>query len=115
MTQDLINDVFNWGAARNLHDCNGDLRPQFIKLTAALGELANAIIHDDDNEVIDAIGDMLVVMIQLGGSFAMKQAETPDDYERLGRHFLMMCLTHAWTQIEHRTGETINGTFIKDQ
>ena len=110
MNQDLINKVYIWGRDKGLHQ--PDLRPQFIKLTEELGELAAAIARDDRSAVVDAVGDMLVVMIQLGGSVAEAWADD-DDHNRLGQHFLEACLHQAWLEIRDRKGETVNGTFIK--
>jgi NTP pyrophosphatase (non-canonical NTP hydrolase) len=112
MNQQLINNVFQWGAEKNLHQ--PDLRPQFIKLTEELGELAAAIARDNQSEIMDAVGDMLVVLIQLGGSYAVALDDEEDRY-RFGPAFLEICLDYAWREISLRTGKTVNGTFIKDE
>ena len=111
MNKELINNVYNWGKEKGLHQ--SDPRPQFIKLTEELGELAAAIARDDSSQVIDAVGDMLVVLIQFGGSFTKVWADE-SDHNRLGEHFLEACLYQAWLEIRDRKGKTVNGTFIKE-
>lgn len=111
MNPELIQNVFDWGKEKGLHQ--DTLQPQFVKLVEELGELAAAIARDNQSDIIDAVGDMLVVLIQLGGSYS-KQLD-PDDYAHLGPRFLECCLYQAWLEIRDRKGKTVNGTFIKEE
>ena len=72
-----------------------------LKLQEEAGELAKALLNNDKPEVIDAIGDMVVVLTNL----AHLQGVT---YRRL-------VLTEAYKVISKRTGKMINGTFVKDE
>jgi hypothetical protein len=56
---------------------------------------------------------MLVVLIQLGGSYA--KSIDHDDYEHFGPQFLDSCLYQAWLEIKNRKGKTVDGTFIKEE
>lgn len=110
---DLINRVCAWGKERNLHEA--DLRPQLIKLTEELGEIAAGVARQDENQIIDGVGDFLVVLIQFGACYAAL-AEPLDkvEQERLSVHFLEMCLNHSWKEIKDRKGVTKDGIFIKE-
>lgn len=61
--QELIKDVEQWFIDRNLH--NKEPKKQLMKLVEEFGELTDGINKDNDIEIIDAIGDMIVVMIGL--------------------------------------------------
>ena len=78
----------------------GDSKTQFIKLQEEVGELAKALLKDDNMEVKDAIGDIVVVLTNL----AYMEFLTIEE-----------CITHAYTQIVDRKGKMINGTFVKDE
>lgn len=109
---ELIRNVLEWGYARGLHD--KDLRPQLIKLTEELGEIAAGVARQDPARVIDGVGDLLVVLVNFGACFA-RQAypDDTDEQQRCEEYFLEMCLNHAWHTIKHRTGETRDGVFVK--
>ena len=62
------------------------------------GELAQAILKNDEPEVIDAIGDMVVVLTNLA---------------KLRGHNIEDCISSAYNVIAKRKGEMINGTFVK--
>lgn len=59
--EELIKQVEQWSKDRNLH--TADPNKQRLKLWEEFGELNAAIARDDREGAIDAIGDMLVVMI----------------------------------------------------
>lgn len=59
--EELINKVVLWSKDRNLN--TADPNKQLLKLWEEFGELNAAIARDNRDDVIDAIGDMLVVMI----------------------------------------------------
>ena len=85
--------------SRGLFD-KGDAKTQYIKLQEEAGELAKALLKNDKPEVIDAIGDMVVVLTNL----AHLQGVTIED-----------CIDSAYNVISKRTGKMINGTFVKDE
>jgi NTP pyrophosphatase (non-canonical NTP hydrolase) len=69
-----------------------------MKLMEESGELAEALLKNDETEVIDAIGDMVVVLTNLA---------------KLRGHKIEDCVTSAYNVIKNRKGNMINGTFVK--
>ena len=91
--------IRDWAGERGLYT-KGDTKTQFCKLMEEAGELGRAVLKDDKEEFVDAIGDMVVVltnMAQLGGTTIEK------------------CIDTAYDVISKRTGKMINGTFQKDE
>jgi NTP pyrophosphatase (non-canonical NTP hydrolase) len=68
-------------------------------MVSEVGELGDALIKKDVIEVIDAIGDVQVCLIILCEQLGLDMNE---------------CLESAYNVIKNRTGQTINGTFIKN-
>tara|TARA_B100000085_G_scaffold1975_1_gene1872 strand:- start:3177 stop:3980 length:804 start_codon:yes stop_codon:yes gene_type:complete len=95
MEFDLIRD---WAEKRGIYD-KGDAKTQYIKLQEESGELAKALLKDDQAEVIDAIGDMVVVLTNLAHMRGIS---------------IEQCIGSAYEVISKRTGSMINGTFVKD-
>ncbi len=90
--------VLEWAEPKGL--LNPQIAPQqFMKLVEEVGELSNAILKNDKVEMIDALGDIQVVLIILA--------------EQLGFD-LDTCLECAYNEIKNRKGVTKNGTFIKE-
>jgi len=104
---DLIPLIIEWGAQRGLHETT-DLKPQLVKLTEELGEIAAGVARGDDERIHDGVGDLLVVLIQFGvihGSLYRPKITTA---------YLENCLNLAWCEIHARTGETKDGVFVRD-
>lgn len=93
----LINKVEQWFVDRNLHTLNG--AGQLVKLTEEVRELEIAFITDDMLEEIDAVGDILVVLI----GYCMQR-----DLD------IMECLASAYEEIKDRKGKVIDGVFVKE-
>ena len=96
MNFDLIRD---WAQNRGIYT-NGDIGKQYEKLLEETGELGRSLIHDDQAEVEDAIGDMVVVLTNL----AHQRGTT-----------IEKCIQGAYDVIAKRTGKMVNGTFVKDE
>ena len=92
---DLIRD---WAAIRGLYD-KGDPNTQYVKLQEECGELAKAMLQNDKPEIVDAIGDIVVVLTNLA---------------HLQGYDIEHCIDEAYKVIAARTGKMINGTFVKD-
>jgi NTP pyrophosphatase (non-canonical NTP hydrolase) len=92
---DLIRD---WAATRGLYQ-QGNPHTQYVKLQEEAGELAKALLKNDQPEVVDAIGDMVVVLTNLA---------------HLQGYDIEYCIDEAYKVIATRTGKMINGTFVKD-
>jgi phosphoribosyl-ATP pyrophosphohydrolase len=102
---DIINGstIFNliraWAEERGIYT-NGDIKTQYVKLQEETGELAQAILKNNKKDIIDAIGDSVVVLTNLAALAGV-------DIEH--------CIDVAYGEISNRTGNMINGTFVKDQ
>ena len=87
-----------WATDKGIYK-SGDARTQYLKLMEEAGELAEAILKNDEPEVIDAIGDMVVVLTNLA---------------KLRGHNIEDCIASAYSVIKDRQGKMINGTFVKN-
>ena len=96
---DMFSKIRDWAEQRGLYS-KGNSHTQYVKLQEEAGELAKALLKNDKPEVIDAIGDMVVVLTNL----AHLQGVTIED-----------CIDSAYEVISKRTGKMINGTFVKDE
>ena len=94
----MFEKIRQWAKERGLYD-KGNATTQYVKLQEEAGELAKALLKNDQPEVIDAIGDMVVVLTNLA-------------YMR-GVH-IESCIGSAYDVISKRTGKMVNGTFVKD-
>ena len=87
MNKELIEKVEQWSKDRNLH--TADPNKQRLKLWEEFGELNASMARNDREGAIDAIGDMLVVMIiykqQLGCGSNELFHSGKDDIDFLGR------------------------------
>ena len=90
--------IRDWAGERGLYT-NGDTKTQFCKLMEEGGELGRAILKEDKAEFVDAIGDMVVVLTNLA---------------HLGGTTIEECIDSAYDEIKSRTGNMVNGTFVKD-
>jgi NTP pyrophosphatase (non-canonical NTP hydrolase) len=90
--------IRKWADERGIYR-NGDTKTQFVKLQEEAGELARAILKSDREELIDSIGDMMVVLTNLAALEGLKVED---------------CVVSAYQVIEKRTGEMVNGSFVKD-
>ena len=92
---DLIRE---WARDRGLYD-HGDPKTQSLKLVEEVGEICRAVLKDDIDEVIDGIGDCVVVLTNLAQLHGVSIEE---------------CIASAYGVISKRTGKMVNGTFKKD-
>lgn len=95
--RDIFPLIRQWADERGLYD-KGDEKTQFIKLMEEAGELSQAILKQNREEAIDAIGDMVVVLTNLSKFVGV-------DIED--------CITSAYNEIKNRKGKMSNGTFVK--
>ena len=94
----MFSNIRQWAEDRGLYDA-GDPKTQLIKLQEELGELAKATLENDQAEIQDAIGDMVVVLTNLA---------------HLNGVHIETCIADAYNVISKRTGKMLNGTFVKD-
>ena len=90
--------IINWAEKRGLLSPENKLA-QLAKLTEETGELAAAILKDNKEAQIDAIGDIQVVLIILSEQLGL-------DYNK--------CLKTAYNEIKDRKGKmSADGSFVK--
>jgi NTP pyrophosphatase (non-canonical NTP hydrolase) len=92
---DLIRD---WAEKRGLYNA-GDPKTQTLKLMEEAGEICRAVLKKDEPEIIDGIGDCVVVLTNLA---------------HLCDTSIEECIDKAYNEIKNRTGKMDNGTFKKD-
>ena len=92
---DLIRE---WAKERGLYD-KGDPKTQTLKLMEEAGEICRAVLKKDQPEIIDGIGDCVVVLTNLA---------------HLCDTTIETCIEAAYNEIKGRSGKMINGTFKKD-
>lgn len=94
----VFSNIRKWATDRGIYD-EGNVKTQFAKLVEEVGELAQAILKDDDLEFSDAVGDCVVVLTNLAA---------------LNGHVIEDCIDGAYRQIQNRRGAMQNGTFVKE-
>ena len=95
---DMFTKIRRWAYERGIYD-HGDSKTQYVKLMEEAGELAEALLKNDKPEIIDAIGDMVVVLTNLA---KLEKLDIED------------CIENAYATISKRTGKMMNGTFVKN-
>ena len=90
--------IREWADERGLYE-HGDTKTQALKLVEEVGETCRAILKNEDHDVIDGIGDCVVVLTNLA---------------RLCNTSIEECIDSAYNEIKDRTGKMNNGTFKKD-
>lgn len=94
----LIKKIENWFVDRDLHTLDGS--GQLLKLDEEVGELFEGFEEDDTGLMIDAVGDITVVLI----GFCLQVGL---DFET--------CVEVAYEEIKNRKGKVINGVFVKEE
>jgi len=92
---DLIRE---WAETRGLYN-NGDPKTQTLKLMEEAGEICRAVLKKDEPEIIDGIGDCVVVLTNLA---------------HLCDTSIEECIEAAYNEIKNRKGKMENGTYVKD-
>ena len=97
--KDFITNVQNWASERGIYD-HSTGTAQLLKAISEIGELADAHAKNDIPEMKDAVGDVLVCLV---------------NYCKLEGLDLMQCCDGAWNEIKDRKGRMIEGgVFVKD-
>jgi len=96
----LESDVVRWAEARKIIP-NSTPHAQLLKALSEMGELADATLKGQKEEAMDAVGDVMVCLI---------------NYCALQDFNLVDCLEMAYDQIKHRKGTLMaSGVFVKEQ
>ena len=100
MTFESLQDaIIQWGYVRNIISPK-NMPKQFMKVTEELGELAEGINKDNQGQIEDSLGDILVTLIILSRDLNLD---------------LLECLRGAYDVIKDRTGKTVDGVFVKEE
>ena len=92
---DLIRE---WAEERGLY-LHGDPKTQTLKLMEEAGEICRAVLKDNQDDIIDGIGDCVVVLTNLAELCGVT---------------IEQCIGMAYDEIKNRKGKMDNGTFKKD-
>ena len=90
--------IRTWADERGLYD-KGDPKTQTLKLMEEAGEICRAVLKNDEPEIIDGIGDCVVVLTNLA---------------HLCGTSIEDCIDAAYDEIKDRKGKMVNGTYKKD-
>ena len=93
----LTSAIKLWSAERNLH--TQDPTKQALKSLEELGEMAKALLKNDQEELIDAVGDTYVTLVILCQQLGIELSD---------------CVNVAYNEIKDRRGKLVDGTFIKE-
>ena len=98
---ELEEKVVQWAKDRQIIP-NGSAQSQLLKTVSEMGELADALLKNDREGIIDGLGDVLVTLI-LCAKLYNAQLD------------LTHCLGEAYDTIKDRKGTlTPEGIFVKD-
>lgn len=91
--------IVQWSEARRIIQ-NSTAWTQLLKGFSEMGELADATIKDDKDEIVDAVGDVMVCLV---------------NYCAIQDIDLVSCMDAAYSQIKDRKGTLLpNGVFVKE-
>jgi len=90
--------IREWATDKGIFEKSNEFK-QYLKLIEEGGELANALLKDDYEEIVDAIGDMVVVLTNVAKFKGVKIED---------------CINEAYNVISKRKGKMINGAFVKE-
>lgn len=95
----LDHNIHQWAEDRDLINPD-NTTSQALKVSEEVGELARGVLKNDERLIVDSLGDVYVTLSILAQQCGYNLAD---------------CVQHAWDEIKDRKGETINGTFIKEE
>lgn len=95
---ELVKLVEQWSKDKGLN--HAESSKQMLKTVEEVGEVAAALARGDQDQLRDGIGDVVVTLIILA------QQNDMDLYE---------CLQAAYDEIAGRTGQMVDGVFVKSE
>lgn len=98
---EIFEKIREWAKQREL-DKKGDIKTQFVKLLEEVGELSRAILNNDEKEISDAVGDIIIVLT----NFVL--------ISNIDDGIIEICIDKAYDEIKDRKGKIINNTFKKE-
>ena len=98
MMQVLTEYIVYWSKKKGLD--KGEPSKQLNKLIEEVGELASGLNKNNEELIIDSIGDVYVTLAILAQQLGLEIED---------------CVQQAYQEIKGRKGRTINGLFIKEE
>ena len=96
---DVQNDIIRWSEARKIIP-NSTPIAQYMKMVSEVGELSDATLKNNMDDIKDAVGDVMVCLV---------------NYCALQDIDIVECMYVAYDQIKHRKGTMLpSGVFQKD-
>lgn len=95
----LTESIKKWAIERNLHEA--DYNKQFLKLSEEVGELAQALAKNkNEEEIKEEIGGIYVVLTILSMQLGLEVRD---------------CIKYEYDKIINRKGKMVNGVFVKEE
>lgn len=94
----MFDKIRSWAHDRNLI-AGGTPQAQLNKLMEEIGELAHGVNKNRNAEVMDGIGDAVVVMTIMAAQYGFT---------------IEQCIEVAYDEIKDRKGRMIGGIFVKE-
>ena len=95
----IFSTIREWAKSKGILD-QGDTKTQYIKFQEEAGEVAKALLKEDEKEIIDGLGDVVVTLVSLA---------------HLAGYTLEDCIDAAYLEIKNRPGKMKNNTFQKTE
>lgn len=94
---ELVKLVEEWAKEKRLDKANSE--KQMLKVIEEVGEVGAALARDNQDDLRDGIGDVVVTLVILA---------IQNDMD------LYQCLNQAYNEIKDRKGKNVNGVFVKE-
>lgn len=97
--EELQKNIIGWATERGIIE-HSTAQAQFLKAVSEMGELADGLAKGRRAETVDAVGDVMVCLINMCAILKINPVE---------------CLAIAWYQIKDRKGQMLpGGVFVKE-
>lgn len=98
--KELERNIIKWADERGIY-AHSTPQAQALKAVSEMGEVADAVIKGNRDDLKDGIGDIVVCLINLAHMEGLDLKE---------------CLRAAWIEIKDRRGKMVpGGAFVKDE
>ncbi len=98
MNAEIFNEIRAWAHARGITQASTKFH-QIAKIGEEFGELCDAVLHNNKDDYVDAMGDIIIALTVLGAMLNVP---------------IEKCLYIAWEEVKNRNGMTVDGAFIKE-
>lgn len=97
--EELQKNIIGWAAERGIIE-HSTAQAQFLKAVSEMGELADGLAKNRIGEIVDAVGDVTVCMLNMCEILQIN---------------LVDCLAIAWDEIKDRKGQMLpGGVFVRE-